>query len=230
MKSAVEAGLDVTNLTENVTSHWDMSSAAFFCGTIITTIGRGTPGAPQAALNTSLKLKSPFLKQINEENTISRESFLWQFKSKNSWSLLQNRHIKWLRMIVLCFCSLLCNFPLHQKNSFNWCSNVLAGEWRSTQTLSLKSLVNGDVEPLIRAKIWPIFPGFGNLSPRTKYGQLFCVCYALVGIPMFGILLAGVGDQMGTILRRAVAKIENFFLVRMVCPSSEQSRLPELCW
>lgn len=68
-----------------------------------------------------------------------------------------------------------------------------------------------------------IFPGFGNLSPRTKYGQLFCVCYALVGIPMFGILLAGVGDQMGTILRRAVAKIENFFLVRMVCPSLEQT-------
>ncbi|XP_075902734.1 uncharacterized protein kcnk4a isoform X1 [Nelusetta ayraudi] len=95
VKSAVEAGLDVTSLSENVTSHWDMSSAAFFCGTIITTIG------------------------------------------------------------------------------------------------------------------------FGNMSPRTKYGQLFCVCYALVGIPMFGILLAGVGDQMGTILRRAVSKIENFFLVRM---------------
>lgn len=67
--------------------------------------------------------------------------------------------------------------------------------------------------------MWGVLTGFGNLSPRTKYGQLFCVCYALVGIPMFGILLAGVGDQMGTILRRAVAKIENFFLVRMVCTS-----------
>ncbi|XP_030000541.1 potassium channel subfamily K member 4 isoform X2 [Sphaeramia orbicularis] len=57
--------------------------------------------------------------------------------------------------------------------------------------------------------------GFGNLSPRTWRGQLFCVCYALVGIPMFGILLAGVGDHMGTVLRRAVAKIETLFLVRM---------------
>ncbi|MEQ2223447.1 Potassium channel subfamily K member 2, partial [Ilyodon furcidens] len=54
--------------------------------------------------------------------------------------------------------------------------------------------------------------GFGNLSPRTWFGQLFCVCYALVGIPMFGILLAGVGDHMGTVLRRAVAKIEKLFL------------------
>lgn len=63
-----------------------------------------------------------------------------------------------------------------------------------------------------------VLPGFGNLSPRTWFGQLFCVCYALVGIPMFGILLAGVGDHMGTVLRRAVAKIEKLFLVRMVCP------------
>ncbi|XP_072293754.1 potassium channel subfamily K member 10 [Eucyclogobius newberryi] len=58
--------------------------------------------------------------------------------------------------------------------------------------------------------------GFGNLSPRTWTGQLFCVCYALVGIPMFGILLAGVSDHMGTVLRRAVAKIETLFLKRKV--------------
>lgn len=62
--------------------------------------------------------------------------------------------------------------------------------------------------------------GFGNLSPRTWHGQLFCVCYALVGIPMFGILLAGVGDHMGTVLRRAVAKIETLFLKRKVRPTT----------
>ena len=59
-------------------------------------------------------------------------------------------------------------------------------------------------------------PGFGNLSPRTWFGQLFCVCYALVGIPMFGILLAGVSDHMGTVLRKAVARIETLFRVSMV--------------
>jgi len=64
-----------------------------------------------------------------------------------------------------------------------------------------------------------LLTGFGNLSPVTWYGQLFCVCYALVGIPMFGILLAGVCDHMGTVLRRAVAKIETLFLVRMVSPN-----------
>ncbi|KAA8588826.1 potassium channel subfamily K member 4 [Etheostoma spectabile] len=98
--SAVEAGLDVNNIPHNFTSRWDLASAIFFCGTIITTIG------------------------------------------------------------------------------------------------------------------------FGNLSPRTWYGQLFCVCYALVGIPMFGILLAGVGDHMGTVLRRAVAKIETLFLKRKVRPTT----------
>ncbi|XP_068182428.1 potassium channel subfamily K member 4 isoform X3 [Antennarius striatus] len=62
--------------------------------------------------------------------------------------------------------------------------------------------------------------GFGNLSPQTWYGQLFCVCYALVGIPMFGILLAGVGDHMGRVLRRAVAKIEKLFLKHKVKPTT----------
>lgn len=56
--------------------------------------------------------------------------------------------------------------------------------------------------------------GFGNISPKTEGGQLFCIFYALVGIPLFGILLAGVGDHLGTGLRKTVAKIEMLFLVR----------------
>lgn len=66
----------------------------------------------------------------------------------------------------------------------------------------------------------PACPGFGNISPKTEGGQLFCIFYALVGIPMFGILLAGVGDHLGTGLRKTVAKIETLFLVR---PSTELS-------
>ncbi|KAM9729315.1 potassium channel subfamily K member 2 isoform 2-T4 [Menidia menidia] len=61
--------------------------------------------------------------------------------------------------------------------------------------------------------------GFGNISPKTEGGQLFCICYALVGIPMFGILLAGVGDHLGTGLRKAVAKIETLFLKWRVSPT-----------
>ncbi|XP_019941131.2 potassium channel subfamily K member 4 [Paralichthys olivaceus] len=61
--------------------------------------------------------------------------------------------------------------------------------------------------------------GFGNISPKTYGGQLFCIFYALVGIPLFGILLAGVGDHLGTWLRKAVAKIETLFLKWRVSPT-----------
>ncbi|KAK3524053.1 hypothetical protein QTP70_017572 [Hemibagrus guttatus] len=61
--------------------------------------------------------------------------------------------------------------------------------------------------------------GYGNISPKTTWGQLFCICYALVGIPMFGFLLAGVGDHLGTGLRHAIAKIEMLFLKWKVSPT-----------
>uniref|UniRef100_A0A8C4I4T3 Potassium channel subfamily K member 4 n=1 Tax=Dicentrarchus labrax TaxID=13489 RepID=A0A8C4I4T3_DICLA len=61
--------------------------------------------------------------------------------------------------------------------------------------------------------------GFGNISPKTEGGKLFCIFYALVGIPMFGILLAGVGDHLGTGLRKAVAKIETLFRKWRVSPT-----------
>lgn len=50
--------------------------------------------------------------------------------------------------------------------------------------------------------------GYGNISPKTSWGQLFCICYTLVGIPLFGFLLAAAGDHLGTSLRNAIAKIE----------------------
>ncbi|XP_042287359.1 potassium channel subfamily K member 4 [Thunnus maccoyii] len=61
--------------------------------------------------------------------------------------------------------------------------------------------------------------GFGNISPKTEGGQLFCIFYALVGIPMFGILLAGVGDHLGTGLRKTIARIETLFLKWRVSPT-----------
>ncbi|XP_074815838.1 potassium channel subfamily K member 4 isoform X2 [Natator depressus] len=54
--------------------------------------------------------------------------------------------------------------------------------------------------------------GFGNTSPKTDGGRLFCIFYALVGIPLFGMLLAGVGDHLGFSLRQAIGKVEDVFL------------------
>ncbi|XP_017274172.2 potassium channel subfamily K member 2 [Kryptolebias marmoratus] len=54
--------------------------------------------------------------------------------------------------------------------------------------------------------------GFGNTSPHTEGGRIFCIVYALLGIPLFGFLLAGVGDQLGTIFGKGIAKVEKMFV------------------
>ncbi|XP_037101379.1 potassium channel subfamily K member 2-like isoform X2 [Syngnathus acus] len=54
--------------------------------------------------------------------------------------------------------------------------------------------------------------GFGNTSPRTEGGRIFCIIYALMGIPLFGFLLAGVGDQLGTIFGKGIAKVEKMIV------------------
>lgn len=55
--------------------------------------------------------------------------------------------------------------------------------------------------------------GFGNISPHTEGGKIFCIVYALLGIPLFGFLLAGVGDQLGSIFSKGIGRVEEMFVV-----------------
>ncbi|KAM8777759.1 potassium channel subfamily K member 16 [Rhynchonycteris naso] len=48
--------------------------------------------------------------------------------------------------------------------------------------------------------------GYGNLAPSTKAGQVFCVFYALVGIPLNVVFL----NHLGTGLRGHVATLERW--------------------
>lgn len=57
------------------------------------------------------------------------------------------------------------------------------------------------------------FAGFGNIAPHTEGGRIFCIIYALLGIPLFGFLLAGVGDQLGTIFGKGIARVEKMIVV-----------------
>ncbi|KAF3849855.1 hypothetical protein F7725_019574 [Dissostichus mawsoni] len=57
--------------------------------------------------------------------------------------------------------------------------------------------------------------GFGNISPHTEGGRIFCIIYALLGIPLFGFLLAGVGDQLGTIFGKGIAKVEKMIVTKI---------------
>ena len=37
-------------------------------------------------------------------------------------------------------------------------------------------------------------PGYGHISPSSAAGQIFCIVYSLLGIPISGLLLAGLSD------------------------------------
>ena len=47
--------------------------------------------------------------------------------------------------------------------------------------------------------------GYGNLAPSTPGGRSFCIAYALIGIPLMLLLLAGIGEK----LHNVASKIEN---------------------
>ncbi|NWV36105.1 KCNKA protein, partial [Grantiella picta] len=58
--------------------------------------------------------------------------------------------------------------------------------------------------------------GYGKMAPSTVGGKVFCILYAIFGIPLFGFLLAGIGDQLGTIFGKGIAKVETVFRNKQV--------------
>ncbi|XP_070271500.1 potassium channel subfamily K member 10 isoform X2 [Myotis yumanensis] len=58
--------------------------------------------------------------------------------------------------------------------------------------------------------------GYGNIAPSTEGGKIFCILYAIFGIPLFGFLLAGIGDQLGTIFGKSIARVEKVFRKKQV--------------
>ncbi|XP_028809160.1 potassium channel subfamily K member 2-like isoform X2 [Denticeps clupeoides] len=90
--------------------------------------------------------------------------------------------------------------------------------------IALKAGVNPMGDPPNQTSLWDLSSsfffagtvittiGFGNISPHTQGGRIFCIIYALLGIPLFGFLLAGVGDQLGTIFGKGIAKVEKMIV------------------
>ncbi|XP_072164936.1 potassium channel, subfamily K, member 16-like [Diadema setosum] len=49
--------------------------------------------------------------------------------------------------------------------------------------------------------------GFGNLAPRTNFGQVFCVLFAVIGIPLAGGLMFSIGELLKATWRRYVKTV-----------------------
>lgn len=52
--------------------------------------------------------------------------------------------------------------------------------------------------------------GYGHLSPITDQGRVFCMIFAIFGIPLTGILLAAIGDRFS---RCFVENVIIFFFI-----------------
>lgn len=52
-----------------------------------------------------------------------------------------------------------------------------------------------------------MFLGYGNVTPRTAWGRVITIAYALIGIPLMLVYLSMVGDSLAGQFRRTYSKL-----------------------
>jgi len=69
-------------------------------------------------------------------------------------------------------------------------------------------------EIVVATSVLSCVSGYGHLTPKTSSGQLFCILYSLVAIPVTGIMLISVGSHVSLSLQLFIAFIEKKILRR----------------
>ena len=66
-----------------------------------------------------------------------------------------------------------------------------------------------------------VFRGYGNIVPKTVLGRLFCVVYALIGIPGTCLTLKAIGDKITELFTQLITLFEKHILKRPHCQNVE---------
>ena len=59
-----------------------------------------------------------------------------------------------------------------------------------------------------------VFTGYGHSTPKTVGGKLFCMTYALVGIPLCMIMFQNVGERLNTFVTYLLKQIKKCFRMK----------------
>ncbi|CAG9834014.1 unnamed protein product [Diabrotica balteata] len=68
--------------------------------------------------------------------------------------------------------------------------------------------------------------GYGSVSPRTTWGKLVTIIYALIGIPLMLLYLSATGDILARSFRRLYGKMCGVSPKQLQCPCSNTVRVP----
>uniref|UniRef100_A0A8D0H339 Potassium two pore domain channel subfamily K member 15 n=1 Tax=Sphenodon punctatus TaxID=8508 RepID=A0A8D0H339_SPHPU len=79
--------------------------------------------------------------------------------------------------------------------------------------------------------------GYGHAAPGTDAGKVFCMFYAILGIPLTLVMFQSLGERMNTIVRMLLKKIKKCLGMRKTSVSMENmvlvgflSCMGTLCW
>ena len=70
------------------------------------------------------------------------------------------------------------------------------------------------------------FPGYGSVSPKTSWGKMVTIIYALVGIPLMLLYLSTTGDLLARSFRRLYGKLCGVSNQKPQCPCTNPVRVP----